>query len=161
MIRMVVDESQHLIDCLHHVVEIDEQQCLRTNSLNREIDITNEDVGTGIHAEEIRDLSVQRVPRCHTVDFQVNLLDTEVRDVQHDIEFGILVRSRRPTRDLRCPARSARRARDIRRVATDAATEVARRIARGAVVALQRGEAPEDTHRATLPLRVSCGAAVR
>src|SRR5689334_1926702 len=97
---MVVQEGQRVVDDVVDVVEIDEQQGLCADTLNCQIDISNQHIRTRIDAHEIGDSRVEIQLRSYAIDFEKDSLDAEIRNVEHDIVFRILVRASGSTGDL-------------------------------------------------------------
>src|SRR5688572_14257091 len=93
---MIVDEGQRLVDDVHDIVEIYQQQHLCTYTLNREIDVADQHVGAGIDSDEIRDPRIQIKLGGQAVDFEKDAIHAEIRNVEHHVVLGELLRPWRP-----------------------------------------------------------------
>ena len=108
-LRVVVDEGERVVHDVIDVVEVHEQQRLRAHAANREVHVADEDVGAGAQSHEVRDPRVEVDLRRDGIDLQVDVLDAEVRDVEHHVVFRILVRALGAAGDRRGALRAARR----------------------------------------------------
>src|SRR5690349_12414775 len=97
---MVVEEGQRVVDDIVDVVEIDEQQRLRAHTLNRQVDISDQNIGAGIDAHEIGDPRVEIELGGYAINLQKDSLDAKIRNVEHHIVFRIFVRASCSTSDL-------------------------------------------------------------
>ena len=125
-----VDEGQGVIDDVVDIVEINEQQSLRANTLNCQIDIADENVGTRIDSYQIRNPRVEIQLRGYAIHFEENSVDAKVRHVEHDVVLGKFVRSSSAARHLRAARNTTSRALRGQAINAQSAIERAQRISR-------------------------------